>query len=148
VIYLWVFDVVINSRRLTKSFLIIKPGIILKFHKALTERKYHLLFSNKSTTKPGPKGPSQEIIDLVVEMKRGNSQFGYRRIAMRISNAFNIQIDKDVVCRILENIRDDKFKNDGPSWLSFIGNMKDSLWFNNYHWKKHCNEIYDLPIAT
>jgi len=47
---------------------------------------------------------------------------------MQISHVLNIEIDKDVVRRILAQIGSDKFDNDGPSWLTFFGNMKDSLW--------------------
>ena len=98
------------------------------FHQALVKCKYRLLFSAKRQTKPGPKGLGQEIINLVIEMKRRNPRFGYRRIAMQISHAFNIEIDKDVVRRILESHGLNTPDNHGPSWLTFFGNMKDSLW--------------------
>ena len=51
----------INPKRLSKIAVIIKQSTLLKFHKVLVERKYRLLFSNKSKQKPGSKGPSQEI---------------------------------------------------------------------------------------
>lgn len=120
----------ISSTRLSKIAIIVKPATILKFHKALVERKYRSLFSNKIHKKSGPTGPSDELIELVLEMKRRNPSFGSRRIAMQIANSFNINIDKDVVRRILATY----FKSSpgsggsGPSWLSFIGNIKDSLW--------------------
>jgi putative transposase len=42
--------------------------------------------------------------------------------------AFNIQIDKDVVRRILAHHYLPGLDSGGPSWLTFLGHMKDSLW--------------------
>ena len=85
------------------------------------------MFSNKNPQKPGPKGPSHEIIQLVLAIKQRHSQFGYRRIAVQIANDFGVAIDKDVVRRILANRYQPTSKGDGPSWLTFIGQLKDSL---------------------
>src|ERR1035441_8585360 len=46
-------------------------------------------------------GPSAELIHVVVEMKQRNPNWGCPRIAQQIALAFNLQIDKDVVRRIL-----------------------------------------------
>ena len=54
---------------LLQTAIIIKPSSFLRWHKALVNRKYSKLFSNKNLKKPGPKGPSQEMITLIVEMK-------------------------------------------------------------------------------
>lgn len=62
-------------------------------------------------------------------MKKRNPRFGYLRIAMQIQNAFGIKLDKGVVKRVLDKyfqLTDPPYV--GPSWLSFIGRMKDSLW--------------------
>jgi putative transposase len=53
--------------------------------------------------RPGPKGPSKELIAAVLEIKRLNPRFGCPRIAQQISHAFGLEIDKDVVRRILAN---------------------------------------------
>ena len=68
----------INPRRLSRITITLKPATILKFHRALVKRKFHLLFSNKTPKKPDPRGPSDELIQLVVEMKRRNPKFGAR----------------------------------------------------------------------
>ena len=47
---------------------------------------------------------------------------------MQIANAFGVTIDKDVVRRVLRKHYKNRPKDDGPSWLTFIGHMKDSLW--------------------
>src|SRR6516225_2131266 len=73
-------------------------------------------------------GPSTELIAAVVEMKRRNPNWGCPRIAQQMALAFNIQIDKDVVRRILANHYPPGQPSGGPSWLTFLGQMKDSLW--------------------
>lgn len=123
-----ILTAMISPKRLHRIAIAIKPGILLKFHKALVQRKYRLLFSNKSPRKPGSRGPSQTIIDAIVEMKQRNPRYGNRRIAMQISSAFAVAIDKDVVRRVLDKHYMNRPKDDGPSWLTFIGHVKDSLW--------------------
>ncbi len=62
-------------------------------------------------------------------MKRRNSRFGCPRIAQEINKAFGADIDKDVVRRVLEkHYRPGPDSGHGPSWLTFIGQHKDSLW--------------------
>ena len=46
---------------------------------------------------------------------------------MQIANDFGVSIDKDVVRRILVN-HYQPTKDNGPSWLTFIGQLKESLW--------------------
>ena len=118
----------ISAKRLTRVAILLKPATLLKFHKALVNRKYRLLFSNNSSKKPGPKGPDEKVIYLIIEMKQRNPSYGYRRIAMQISNAFGIIIDKDVVRRVLSKHYKNNPVDTGPSWLTFIGHIKDSLW--------------------
>ncbi len=116
----------LGPRRTSRSAIIIKPSTILGFHRWLKKRKYRLLYSSQKRSKPGPKGPSPELIQLILEMKRRNPRFGCPRIAQEIARTFGIDIDKDVVRRVLAKHYHPE-PGDGPSWLSFIGHMKDSL---------------------
>jgi transposase InsO family protein len=68
------------------------------------------------------------LIDLVVAMKRRNPSFGYGRISMQIFEAFGVTISRFAVGRILRNNIHTLPSGGGPSWLTFIGHMKDSLW--------------------
>ena len=77
---------------------------------------------------PRPKGPSKELIAAILEIKRLNPRFGCPRIAQQISQAFGLEIDKDVVRRILANRHLPKSGGRGPSWLSAIAEARDSLW--------------------
>ncbi len=106
---------------------ILKPSTLLYFHRALVKRKYRLLYSPRKRRRPGPKGPSRELIDTVVEMKRRNPRFGYRKIAEQISSALGIEINRDIVRRILIQHYRPLPGGDGPSWLTVIGHATDSL---------------------
>jgi putative transposase len=123
-------EVCVNPRRIAKLAAIVSPATLFKFHKALVDRKYRLLFSSSAhRRKPGRKGPSLEVIAAIVEMKIRNPKFGYLRIAQQISHAFGMEIDKDVVRRVLaKHYRPDHSDSNGPSWLSFLAQTKDSLW--------------------
>ena len=87
-----------------------------------------MLFSSERRRQPGPKGPNQELIDAVVELKRRNPQWGCPRIAQQITLVFGVETDKDVVRRILSVHYRPESDSGGPSWLTFLGHMKDSLW--------------------
>ena len=120
----------IRPRRIPKLSVIRKPATLLKFHKALVDGKYRRLFSSSGRPhKPGPKGPSAQLVAAIVEMKRRNPKFGCVRIAEQISHAFGLEIDKDVVRRVLaKRYRPDGSGGNGPSWLTFIALPRDSLW--------------------
>ena len=125
---LGVCTLLVSPKRLSKMAVILKPSTLLYFHRALVMRKYRLLYSPRKRRRPGPKGPSRELIDTVVEMKRRNPRFGCRKIAEQISSAFGIEINKDIVRRILIQHYRPLPGGDDPSWLTVIGHATDSLW--------------------
>jgi len=89
----------------------------------MCEQKYRMLFSPNHNRKPGPKGPSAELVHVVVEMKQRNPRWGCPRIAEQITLAFNLAIDKDVVRRILTHHHWLGQSPGWPSWLTFLGHM-------------------------
>ena len=118
----------IRRARLLRSAIVLKPSTLLHLHHLLIMRKYRLLFSRKRGRRPGPKGPARELVDAVLEMKRRNPGWGCPRIAQQIALAFGVEIDKDVVRRILSVHYRPDWDSRGPSWLTFLGHTKDSLW--------------------
>jgi putative transposase len=118
----------IRPTHVLRSAIALRPSTLLHFHKMLTKQKYRLLFSSNRVQRPGPKGPTKELINAVIEMKRRNHTWGCKRIAQQIALAFGVELDKDVVRRILANHFRPEANSGGPSWLSFIGHTKDSLW--------------------
>jgi len=118
-----------DPRRVRKVAATLKPATLLSFHRTLKAGKYRRLFSSQCNAKPGPKGPSKELIEAIVEMKRRDPRYGCPRIAQQLSKAFGLAIDRGVVRRVLAKY----YKpvpdiGGGPSWLTFIGHAKDSLW--------------------
>ena len=118
----------ISHARILRSAIVLKPSTLLGLHSRLRKRKYRMLFSPQRGRRSGPKGPNQELIDAIVAMKQRNPSWGCPRIAQQIALAFGIEIDKDVVRRILSSHYRPESGSDGPSWLTFLGHAKDSLW--------------------
>lgn len=118
----------LNPRRIIRAAIIIKPSTLLSFHIALKKRKYRLLYSPCGGRKPGPKGPSREVIKAIVEMKQRNPRYGCPRIAQQINLAFGLELNKDIVRRVLAIHYKPDHSMRGPSWLTTIGHAKDSLW--------------------
>jgi hypothetical protein len=126
--FLGFWSLFLRPSRIRKSSVILRPSTVLRFHQYLVRRKYRLLFSPRTRTKPGPKGPCEQLIHAIVELKRRNPDFGCPRIALIISNTVGVAIDKNVVRRVLAQYYHPECGGNGPSWLTFIGHMKDSLW--------------------
>jgi putative transposase len=110
-------------RRLARCAIVVKPSTLLNLHRALIHRKYRLLFSPKLRAKPGPKGPSPDLIRAVLEMKQRNPRWGCPRIAEQIALVFGTSINKDVVRRIMAAHYHSSADGAGPSWLTFLGGM-------------------------
>ena len=119
----------LSPGRIRKVAIGVRPATLLAFHRALVRRKYRRLFSSSPRPrKPGPKGPSEALIQAIVELKARNPRFGCPRIARIISQTFGVDIDKNVVYRVLSKHYRPSPGGTGPSWLSFIGHATDSLW--------------------
>jgi hypothetical protein len=115
--------------RILRSAIVLKPSTLLRLQSVLRKRKYRLLSSPERRHRPGPKGPKKDLIDAVVAMKRRNPNWGCPRIAQQIALAFGVEIDKDVVRRILSVHYRPESDSGGPSWLTFLGQTKDSLYY-------------------
>jgi len=119
----------LSPGRLRKVTVALRPSTLLAFHQALVRCKYRRLFSSAPRPKkPGPKGPSKALIQAIVELKSRNPRFGCPRIAHIISQTFGIDLDKNVVNRVLTKHYRPAPGGTGPSWLAFIGHTTDSLW--------------------
>jgi hypothetical protein len=123
------WSIFLTAGRFQKVAIALQPSTLLAFHQALVRRKYRRLFSSMSRPKkPGPKGPSDALIQAIVELKSRNPRFGCPRIALIISQAFGVAINKNVVNRVLSKHYRLAPGGIGPSWLSFIGHSRDSPW--------------------
>jgi hypothetical protein len=95
-------SIFLRPGRIRKVAIALRPSTLLAFHQALVRRKYRRLFSSTSCPrKPGPKGPDQALIQAIVELKSRNPRFGCPRIARITAQTFGIDVDKNVVYRVL-----------------------------------------------
>jgi transposase InsO family protein len=119
----------LRSGRIRKVAIGLRPSTLLAFHQALVQRKYRRLFSSSHCrTTPGPKEPSDALVQAIVEIKSRNPRFGCPRIARIIAHTFGVDIDHNVVYRVLAKHFPPAPSGSRPSWLSFIGHTRDSLW--------------------
>ena len=82
--------------------------------------KYRFLYSSSPKKKPGPKGPAPELIRAICELKRRNPRFGCPKIAQHLAKTFGLDLDKDVVRRVLATHYRPERRGDGPSWLTLL----------------------------
>jgi transposase InsO family protein len=75
----------IRPGRVLRTAIVLRPSTILACHRALVHLKYRWLFSPKRRGRPGPRGPSAELVAAIVEMKRHNPRWGCPRIAQQIA---------------------------------------------------------------
>jgi transposase InsO family protein len=111
-----------------RTAIILKPATLLRFHHGFKDFKYRFLYSSSPKQKPGPKGPSPELVRAICELKGRNPRFGCPKIAQHLAKTFGIDIDTDVVRRVLAAHYRPKRRENEPSWLTLLGHTKDSLW--------------------
>ena len=118
---------VMTPKRISRASIAIAESTLLDFHRALVARKYSRLFTRKGNSRPGRKGPSDELIKFVVEMKEKNPAYGCPKIAMLVGNVLGITIDEETIRRILKK-HYRSVPGKGPSWLLPIGISPNRLW--------------------
>ena len=117
----------LRSSRIRKVAIGVRPATLLAFHRALVRRKYRRLFSpNDCPRKPGQKGPSEALIHAIVELKSPILDSAVRGLPAS-SRGRSASTSKHLVRRVLVKHYRPR-GGDGPSWLSFIGHARDSLW--------------------
>jgi hypothetical protein len=127
-------------------------------YRALTKRKYRRLFSSNVPKKPGPKGPTQDVIVAVIDMRRRNPTCGCPRIAQQIALAFGIPI-KDVAahsCRPVPAGPRLGGLNGHHTHAGLTGRTPDPSVIDgcarasvsSYRWQPHCRGLYRTPMAA
>ena len=92
-----ILSLCLSPGRIRKVAIGLRPATLLAFHRALVRRKYRRLFSSSHRPrKPGPKGPSEALVQAIVELKSRNPRFGCPRIARIMSRTFGVDIDKNL----------------------------------------------------
>ena len=110
----------------------LRPGGVRAVAAESLSLKYQLIVSNRVRLR----SPNLTTLDrfligltaLFIDPRR-NPNFGCVRIAQQINFVFDLDIDKDVVRRVLaKHYRPGRSGFDGPSWLTFLAHAKDRLW--------------------
>ena len=127
-LFFGLYSLWLSPNRRTRVSIVLRPSTFVRFHQALVRRKYRLLYACTRRARPGPKGPAAELNAAVLEMKRRNPKFGCLKIAQQISYAFGVELNKDVVRRILQQHYAGLPHGNGPSWLTALAHARDSLW--------------------
>jgi putative transposase len=73
----------IRPARVLRTAVVLKPSTLMGLHHALVKRKYRRLFTPRRRGSPGPKGPSLELVDAILEMKN------HRLLALRVTDPEN-----------------------------------------------------------
>ena len=60
----------LSPHHIRRAAVILKPSTLFIFHDMLKRRKYRLLYTARRKGKPGPKGPSQELIEAILELNQ------------------------------------------------------------------------------
>ena len=72
----------LSPGRIRKVAIGVRPATLLAFHRALVRRKYRRLFSSSlRPRRPGPTGPSEALIQAIVELKARNPRFGIVKLS-------------------------------------------------------------------
>jgi len=90
----------IKPDRFRRVAIAFKPSALSCFHRVLVKRKYRLLFSPKQRAKPGPKGPTADLIRAFVEMKQRYPTWGCPHIADQMELTFRKKRER--VCGLLK----------------------------------------------
>ena len=145
------------ARRLVRVAIVLKPSTVLRFHRALTTRKYRQLFSSTGAKKPGPKGPSREVIAAIVDMKQRNATCFVERLIGTIRreclDRTLVWTAADLEMKLLEFQR---YHNEYRAHAGLDGRPPASIpeeggphaSIHSYRWQSHCRGLYQTPLAA
>jgi putative transposase len=119
--------IIVVPRRLAQCAIVVKPPTFVESSSRSHPPKIPIVIFSKTSSKARSKGPKSGLDSAVVEMKQRNPRSGCPRIAEQIALVFGTSINKDVVRRILAAHYHPSADGAGPSWLTFLGHVKDSL---------------------
>lgn len=94
----------------------------------LRQRTSHWLASSSSRRTPDPHGHAPVLLAALVDMKCRTPRFGCPPLAQHLSRAVSIEINNDVVRRMVALYVRPESGQYGPSWVTVLGHIKDRLW--------------------
>jgi transposase InsO family protein len=114
-----------NARqKLAESIILFKPETVIGWHRALVRRKWTFKQHKRTAGRPRTEA---DIEDLVVQMARDNSRWGYDRIAGELQK-LGITLDPTTVKNILERQGIPPAPQRGKSsWRTFLNHYKQQM---------------------
>jgi len=121
---------VLLGKLMAGTVTIVKPETILKWHRRLVAKKFDGSSNRKTNGRP-PITP--EIEELVVTMAKGNSSWGYDRIAGSMRN-LGYEISAQSVGNILKKnaIGPSPERKKNTTWAEFIRQHRNVLWATDF----------------
>jgi hypothetical protein len=140
-------SLVVSPNRLRSISVVVKPATLLKFHRAMVKRKYQRLYGHSGQRRPGPKGPSKELIAAIVERLIGTIRREYLD-HVPFWNSLDLQ-------RKLNEFKD--YYNNHRSHSALSGQSPEkynpsvkplTATLSNYSWRSHCRDLFQTPIPA
>ena len=120
---------VLSPGRIRKVAIGLCPSTLLTCHQALVRASTADGFPQaRDRRSRAPRGRASRSSAPSSSSNRAILDSGCPRIARIISQTFGVDIDKNVVHRVLAKRSRPAPGGTGPSWLSFVGHTTDSLW--------------------
>lgn len=134
---LGIITLFINPGRIAKLAAILRPTTLLRFHKALVDRKYHLLFSASSTP---VSHPFVERLIGTIRREYLDRVFFWNAVDLaRKLGDFKAYYNAHRVPRALDG--------DTPA-LRAGAPSPNTANFASYVWTRHCRGLFETPIAA
>jgi putative transposase len=115
----------LSKRRLAAALLIVRPDMLLRWHRELVRRHW----TSRRKRRPGRPPLTEEIQDLVVRLARGNPHWGCRKIQGEMLK-LGLKVSRSTVIRLLRRHALGPLPDNGRSltWSRFLGQYKDFIW--------------------
>ncbi len=161
---------IIYPKRIARAAIIIKPAMLIKFHKALIKRKYRALFSNKSKRKPGSPGllfkfhrwqANLRILEIEEVKSVPYTPTSHPFVERLIRICRNEVLDRAIFWTASDlQAKLDCFQNyfnEHRTHMGLDGCIPNQISENKtlnlinikkYRWEKYCRGLFDLPIAA
>ena len=122
---------VLGRKRLEEAGTLFTPGTILRWHGMLVANKW--AYSGRRKNRPGRPPLSDEIRQLVVQMARENSSWGYDRIAGAMQNLGHDDSDQSVGDILkAHGIEPAPDRMRSQSWSTFLKAHRDSIFATDF----------------
>ncbi len=119
---IFVASLMLLDKKLSSFLVLVKPKTVLKVWKKIQMSRY----TNKIVHRQGRPHLKKETKTLILEMKKANWTWGYRRITGELKK-LHIEASFSSVRRVLEKGRKDGMIQSAGSWKDFIHQHSSSL---------------------